>query len=453
MKDSSPPLLVALPEARADRDFHRIGAKAQSLVNIQKSGLLTPPAFFITREAFLRWESGEISEQFWDGVEEMWSFLAAEYTAIYPDRPLVVSVRSSGPRSMPGIMDTLLYVGLTTDSIVRFRVAREQSAVTGIHEHLLAERVRTFEDWQTLDEFGQLRRAITACWASATTALAAQYRDHHSLGSADTWAGVVVQGMVFGALGTGSGSGVVFSRNPISGEPRLFGEWVPRQDGTLLVGGIRTPVGLEQFATEFPALNAELVRGVATLERARRDAQEVEFTVEEGRLWFLQTKDAKRTLEADRVIIADLHREGLITEEELKTRSDLATHTEVPSIPTAISASPGGDVIAVGLPAAPGTGAGLAVNDVGQALQLHDSGAKVILVRETTSPADLPGMLIAEAIVTARGGATSHAAVLARELGKPCVVGCGDNTVARLTGRYLEVDGATGNVYESTHPA
>lgn len=452
MIDSSLPLIVPLSESERDRDFSRIGAKAESLVIIDRLGLPTPPAFFITREAFRLWKSGHITEDFWTQLASRWHSLEIEYGRIFPGRPLLASVRSSGPQSMPGIMDTLLYVGLTRETAGRLQAEFRSPELPTVLNEVLTQRSKTFDAWDERGAANQLRRAVIACWSSATTALASRYRERHSLDQTGDWTGVVVQGMVFGALGGPSGSGVVFSRNPISGARAPFGEWAPHQAGTSVVGGIQTPLSLDVFDRDFPALSSELRHGVAALERLRRDAQEVEFTVERRRLWFLQTRNAKRTAAADRLIVSDLSKEGVITQAEKEHRLRAVSSSD----PSARGSRPAdrsvGRVLSSGIAAAPGIGTGVAVSDVDEALRLHDEGTRVILVRETTAPEDLPGMLIAEAIVTARGGATSHAAVLARELGKPCVVGCGDTTVATLAGRLLVVDGSLGLVHELTEP-
>lgn len=277
------------------------------------------------------------------------------------------------------------------------------------------------------------------------------YRAHHGLdGSCGT--AVTVQAMVFGNLDDDSGTGVLFSRNPLTGDSAPYGEWLPRGQGEDVVSGRFDALPLTALAGQHPALHTELLHTAVTLERDGRDVQDIEYTVESGRLYLLQTRAAKRSPDAAVRFAVVLHDEGVLTEDEALAMVSPAQLTALlkPHLdPVARAAA---TVLATGEPACPGVGCGTVAIDCETAEDLSDAGTDVVLVRPTTDPDDVAGMIVSAAIVTEIGGATSHAAVVSRELGTPCVVGCGAGTVARLTGRQVTVDGTTGEVFDGVLP-
>ncbi|MDR7568180.1 MAG: pyruvate, phosphate dikinase, partial [Armatimonadota bacterium] len=312
------------------------------------------------------------------------------------------------------------------------------------------------------DPYEQLRLAIAAVFDSWMGKRAVDYRRVHripdTLGTA-----VNVQAMVFGNLGPQSATGVAFTRNPVTGEKRLYGEYLPQAQGEDVVAGIRTPKPIAQLAEEMPEVYREFVRVAELLERHYRDMQDVEFTIENGRLWMLQTRSGKRTGAAAVRIAVDMVREGLIDRRTAVLRVDPEQLAQLlhPTVDEAARriARQDGRFLARGLPASPGAASGQVVFDPDEAEQRAARGEKVILVRTETSPEDFHGMVAARAVLTARGGMTSHAAVVARGMGKPCVVGAEALVVVpearemRVNGRvirageWITVDGGTGEVF------
>lgn len=281
--------------------------------------------------------------------------------------------------------------------------------------------------------------AVFRSWFSER---AVAYRRRHEITDLVGTA-VTVQAMVFGNRDADSGTGVLFSRNPNNGEPGLFGEWLARAQGEEVVSGERTPQPLSALADTQPRNHDALVRFARILEDDHRDMVDVEFTIESGRLYVLQARGGKRAPLAAARIAVDMADEGLIDRATALARvtPDQARHLEERGGVTV-----GGDELARGLGASPGIGVGIAVTDTDEALRLADEGKPVVLVRPTTSPEDVPAMFAAAAVVTEHGGGTSHAALVCREIGLPCVVGCGDGTVRALDGRPVTVDGTLGVV-------
>ncbi|MGQ0846926.1 MAG: PEP/pyruvate-binding domain-containing protein [Sporichthyaceae bacterium] len=424
--------------------------------------------------------------------------------------PLLLSVRSGAQVSMPGMMDTVLNLGLDRASVLRlaqacrsdpFAVdcwlrfwAMYSDIVLDVDPELLREEVEpqraaaaaaltpetaaALEDAITafLDSEGvqaptdpraQLDGAIRAVFKSWDSRRARTYRDHHGIPH-DLGTAVTVQAMVFGNLDSSSGSGVAFSRDPKSGQNELYGEYLPQGQGEEVVAGTRTPVDLAAEKESWADLRAELIAHGTTLEAEYRDALDIEFTVESGKLYLLQVRPAKRTASAAVRIAVDLTREGLITAAEAMGRvtAEQVRRLVSPQFDTAAvaEATAAGRLLFTGIPASPGHGSGVAVLDADRAAERTAEGVDVVLLRPTTSPQDLRGMLAATAVVTARGGATSHAAVVSRALDKPCVVGVKEvdvrpdervflvGDVGYPEGIELSVDGATGNVFAGILP-
>ncbi|HEX2171540.1 MAG TPA: pyruvate, phosphate dikinase [Dehalococcoidia bacterium] len=504
------------PEGNASqRDL--LGGKGAGLSEMTNAGLPVPPGFTITTEACNSYyDSGrQFPPGMWDQVLEALRTVERETGKTFgdPRNPLLVSVRSGAKFSMPGMMDTVLNLGLNEETLQgliaatgnerfgydayrRFiqmfgkivldidghefdrifdRLKEERGAThdTDLDAAAMQEAVRRFKalvrertgrDFPT-DPVEQLRLAIEAVFASWNNRRAIDYRNFnkipHDLGTA-----VNVVAMVFGNLGETSGTGVAFTRDPSSGEPILFGEYLVNAQGEDVVAGIRTPQQIAQLKTDMPDVYAQFEEIARRLERHYRDAQDLEFTVERGKLYMLQTRSAKRSAKAAVRMAVEMANEGLITREEAVLRVEPAQINQLllPRLDEkAKSAAIGaGRLLARGLNASPGAATGQAVFDADRAAELGRAGEAVILVRPETSPDDVHGMLVARGILTARGGATSHAAVVARGLGLPCVAGCEDirvdeaahlfragDTVVR-EGDQISIDGSTGEVFQGT---
>src|SRR5579885_2459782 len=497
-----------------------LGGKGAGLAEMANLGLPVPPGFTITTEVCTYYYAN--GKQYPKDLEAQVGKALAEVGRItgkvFGDRtnPLLVSVRSGARASMPGMMDTVLNLGLNDetvealakksgdrrfayDSYRRF-ITMYSDVVLGVgHEHfeeLLDHHKErqgysldteiTADDWAELvtlykkrvkDELGkdfpqdpheQLWGAIGAVFGSWMNQRAITYRKLHNL--PESWGTAVnVQAMVFGNMGDTSATGVAFTRNPSTGEKKLYGEFLINAQGEDVVAGIRTPQEISEEARieagsdkpsmekALPKAYAELKRIYNTLERHYRDMQDLEFTVEQGKLWMLQTRNGKRTAKAALRIAVDLANEGLISKNEAVLRIEPLTLDQL--LHPTIDPRAHRKVIATGLPASPGAASGEIVFTSDEAAQLKAEGRKVILVRVETSPEDIHGMHAAEGILTTRGGMTSHAAVVARGMGKPCVSGAGSirvdynaqtlqvgNTVLKR-GEMITIDGATGSVY------
>jgi pyruvate,orthophosphate dikinase len=425
------------------------------------------------------------------------------------DNPLLVSVRSGSPVSMPGMMETILNLGLNDDTVAglarasgnpRFAydsyrrfIQMYGDVVLGVplarFEHMLATKRLTagvatdaeldeatlralVAEYKALvrahtkaefpmDPTTQLWGAIEAVWRSWTLKKAVDYRRVNGI-SEDLGTAVNIVSMVFGNLGDDSGTGVAFTRNPSTGEKKFYGEFLINAQGEDVVSGSRTPLSIDDMATLLPGPYAELLATERRLEAHFHDMQDIEFTVERNRLYLLQTRTGKRTAAAAVRVATDMVDEGLITCETAVQRvaPDQLAHLLHPVIEADIRATP----LCTGLPASPGAASGLAVFDPDVAEQRAARGEQVILVRDETTPEDFHGIVAARAVLTARGGMTSHAAVVARGMGKCAVVGCtaihvdvehrrftvGDTVIAE--GDWITVDGATGNVYRGDLP-
>lgn len=430
-------------------DRSAIGGKAWSVNAMRALGLAVPPAVALTTQSCTAFYAagGRITDELWDEVRRGMAFLEAETGRRFggTERPLLISVRSGAPVSMPGMMDTVLNLGLN-DLTAAALVAEtgDEAYVADTRDRFVRQYRETVLDAPVpTDPWEQLRGAVAAVFGSWQSPRAQAYRERFGIdGSLGT--AVTLQAMVFGNLDDESGTGVLFSRNPNTGEPEPFGEWLPRGQGEDVVSGRVTPSPLSDLAVAQPAVHAELLVAARTLEVAGRDVQDIEFTVESGRLWLLQSRAAKRSAEAAVRIAVDLVDEGVLDAAGAAAR---VTAEQLETLASATHAVGAGDPVATGEVACPGIATGIAVADPDEAEERADGGEDVVLVRTTTSPDDFHGMVAAVAIVTEYGGATSHAAVVSREIGRPCVVGCGAGTVDLLVGQVVTVDGSTGRVW------
>jgi pyruvate,orthophosphate dikinase len=455
------------------------------------AGLPTPPGFTITTEACNDYfANGEqLPDGLWDDVQEAMREVERRSGKGFgdPANPLLVSVRSGAKFSMPGMMDTVLNLGLNEqtlhglialtgnerfgwDAYRRFiqmfgRIVMDVKAER--FDHLLEERKArhgaaaqdtdlTVEDLQALvDEFqavvkedtgrdfptdpnDQLDLAIQAVFGSWFGQRARDYRKYNKIAD-DLGTAVNVVSMVFGNMGDDSGTGVAFTRNTIDGRRELQGEFLPNAQGEDVVAGIRTPIEIAEMRDRWPEVYADFVDIGQRLEKHYRDVQDLEFTIEKGRLYMLQTRSAKRTAAAAVRIAVDMVNDGTLSKEEAVARIEPGHVEQLLRATFDPNALKGATKIVNGLNASPGAAVGRAVFDADDAVEWVNRGEKVILVRIETSPDDFHGMAVSEGIITARGGATSHAAVVARQIGKPCVAGSSD----------LQVDygskGATGS--------
>ncbi len=433
-----------------------LGGKAWGINRMHALGLPVPPAFTVTTRACREYLcngrvlDAALRQSILAALPALEAGTGRRFGG--PSRPLLVSVRSGGAHSMPGMMDTVLDLGI--NDAVEAALARESDAP-------FAARVRASFTAQFRavvlgggdapvpdDPLEQLRAAVAAVFASWQSERARVYRANRGL-SEDGGTAVTVQAMVFGNLDDRSGTGVLFSRNPVTGEACAWGEWLPCAQGESVVAGRRTPRHLAVLQAQLPQVHAQLLEAAGVLERDARDVQDVEYTVESGRLWLLQTRTAKRSPQAALRIAVAMAGEGLIDRREAVRRIDPAMVALLPRLrllPDAVREQPA----ARGEPGCPGVAVGVVVTDPAEAVARAARGEDVILARVCTSPNDLEGVIAARALVTERGGSTSHAAVVSRELGRPCVVGCGAGTVTALAGRYVTVDGAGGRVWEGT---
>jgi pyruvate,orthophosphate dikinase len=487
-----------------------LGGKGAGLAEMTNAGLPVPPGFTITTEACNEYYRN--GQQFPPGMwEQAMAALheierASGKTFGDPQNPLLVSVRSGAKFSMPGMMDTILNLGLndtTVEGLARAtgnpRFAYDAyrrfiqmygNVVLGIDkdkfEHILAEQKRkagvetdpelSAEDLKEVvrrfkelvrtetgsdfpeDPFDQLRGAIEAVFRSWNNDRAIVYRRVNKIPD-DLGTAVNIVTMVFGNMGDDSGTGVAFTRNPATGAKELFGDYLKNAQGEDVVAGIRTPKHISEMRDDpnLPGVYDQFVQIAERLERHYKDMQDLEFTIERGKLWMLQTRSGKRTAAAAVKIAVDMVREGIIDEKTAVQRVPPGDLVQLlyPIIDPKTEARP----LATGIKAGPGAAIGKAVFTAERAEELGKQGEKVILVRRETSPEDLRGMIEAQGILTSTGGPTSHAAVVARGMGKPCIVGAKDvviapdeqsftcNGVVVREGDWITLDGNTGNIY------
>jgi pyruvate, orthophosphate dikinase len=434
-----------------------IGGKAWSVNWMRSMDLPVPPAVTLTTEAYAcTAAAGGIPDELWRELVAAMGYLERSTAKRFGsnETPLLVSVRSGAAESMPGMMDSILNLGNTAeirDSLAArsgYREFADQCLVIFREQYrrvVLQNETGAVPD----DVWQQLRGAVNAVFASWNSARAKAYRQHHGL---DDFAGtsVTIQAMVFGNLDGESGSGVMFTRNPSTGEPKPYGQWLRRAQGEDVVAGRKAPSPLSTLRALMPAVHAELLQTGALLESRDGDVQDIEFTIESGRLWMLQARRAKRSARAAVEFAVQLCGEGLIDIDEALRRvtSEHARQLLRPGLdPRALRTA---RIAATGEPASPGIASGIVVTCADDAVDREAIG--VILARPTTSPEDIHGMLAARAVITEIGGATSHAAVLSRELGVPCIVGCGSDSLTHLKGQEITVDGAGGHIYHGRRP-
>ncbi len=490
-----------------------LGGKGAGLAEMTRIGLPVPPGMTISTEACREYYENEqrLPEGLADEIKKNLICLESKLGKKLGDdeNPLLLSVRSGAVFSMPGMMDTILNLGLNEktvrrmaeltgnlcfayDSYRRF-IQMFSDVVLEIpkhdFEHLLtlekerqnaiydqelsADALRNLIDaYKSLvlkrlgkpfpeDPMDQLFMAIEAVFRSWNNDRAIVYRNlnkiDHQLGTA-----VNIQSMVFGNMGDDSGTGVAFTRNPSTGENKLYGEYLTNAQGEDVVAGIRTPRPIAKLAEEMPSVYEQFAKIARTLEQHYKNMQDIEFTVEKGKLYMLQTRTGKRTAQAGIRIAHDLAMEGLITKNEALLLIEAAQLDQL--LHRQIDSEAKLTVLAKGLPASPGAASGQVVFDSDEAERLGKNGLKVLLVRTETTPDDIHGIVAAQGILTSRGGMTSHAAVVARGMGKPCVCGCesikidyakkefyvGDTTVK--AGDLVSIDGAAGRVILGTVP-
>ncbi|NLJ64951.1 MAG: pyruvate, phosphate dikinase [Christensenellaceae bacterium] len=493
-----------------------LGGKGANLAEMSKIGLPVPQGFTVTTEACIRYyQDGrkvapEIEEQIYSALHAV----EKEAGKVFgdPENPFLVSVRSGARASMPGMMDTILNLGLNDvsveglanlsdnprfayDSYRRF-IQMFADVVMEVDKELFHNALENMkankgvtqdneldgDDLKALvkefkqiyfDDVGedfpqdpkvQLMEAIKAVFRSWENPRAVYYRRMNDIPS--SWGTAVnVQAMVFGNLGDDSGTGVAFTRNPATGENKIFGEYLMNAQGEDVVAGIRTPHPLDDMKEELPEIYKQFSDITEILEKHYRDMQDIEFTIERGKLYILQTRSGKRTAQSAVKIAVDLVDEGMLSEDEAVLKVDpkqldslLHPTFDTEALNKAI-------LIATGLPASPGAGSGKLYFTADEAAEAGKRGEDVVLIRDETTPEDIEGMDHAKAILTARGGMTSHAAVVARGMGRPAVVGCSAlriNDVAKEVrvgdkvfkqGDTVSVDGSTGKIYEGIIPS
>ena len=493
-------------EGRADMK-HLLGGKGANLAEMTNLGIPVPPGFTITTEVCDAYYKNNkqypkgLAEEIEQNLSRLEKLMGAKLGD--PDNPLLVSVRSGAAASMPGMMDTVLNLGLNPETVAglikktgnerfvwdayRRFITMFGDVVMGVERHYFEEildkykkkaRVKNDTELTTdqlkkiVEEFKaiykketrenfpndpkvQLRKAIDAVFASWNNPRAVKYRQLYEikglLGTA-----INVQAMVFGNMGNHSATGVCFTRNPSTGENKFYGEFLINAQGEDVVAGIRTPEPIVNLEREMSDVYALLVKYKNTLEKHFRDVQDIEFTIQENRLFILQTRNGKRTTQAAVKIAVDMVKERLI---DKKTAISRINPNELDQLlhPT-FDPKAKKDVVAVGLPASPGAATGKVVFNAEDAEKLAAKKEKVILVRKETSPEDIGGMHVSRGILTTRGGMTSHAAVVARGMGKCCVAGCGALIVDYKSqtfkvgrkvvkkGDYISIDGSTGEV-------
>lgn len=452
-----PPVVLLDGTSTSTREI--LGNKGYGINAMRRHGLPVPPAFCITTEVCAQHfaEPDATAEYIRDVVRNKLSWLEAQTSRTFGagPRPLLVSVRSGAAISMPGMLDTVLDLGIND---------RVEAALAELHGAQFATDTRQrFRDMYRRivlgdangmvpdDPLAQLGAAIRAVFSSWNSPRAIAYRRHRGLSQIGGTA-VVVQAMVFGNLEARSGTGVLFSRNPVTGSNDPFGEWLPRGQGEDVVSGTVDVEPLAALRDEQPMVYDALIAAAATLERIAKDVQDIEFTVEAGKLWLLQTRVAKRSAQAAIRLALALRGDRVIDDVDLLQRitpAHIATLLQPSLQPEHRLAAP---LLAKGLPASPGVVSGTAYRDIDEAIDAAESGQDVILVRPSTSPEDVQAMMAARGIVTEIGGATSHAAVVSRELNRPSVVGCGPGVAEALAGRQITIDGTEGEVREGILP-
>jgi pyruvate, orthophosphate dikinase len=434
----------------ADRNL--IGGKAHSINTMVALGLPVPPAFALTTNVCRRLSAagGDIDDQCVVALRDgMFRLECATGRRLGdPRHPLLVSVRSGAAVSMPGMMDTVLNLGINDEA--RIALSKE----TG-DEAYAADTQRRFEEQFARvvghtapnDPWEQLLDAVSAVFKSWMSPRAVAYRQHHGLGDSGGTA-VAIQAMVFGNLDDTSGTGVLFTRNPLTGDSAPFGEWLQRGQGEDVVSGRFDANPLSALEELLPDIHEQLMNAGRRLEAMHGDVLDIEFTVESGRLWLLQSRAAKRSPDAAVRLAVAMESEGVITRDEalLRVLPEQIAALLRPRVSPEERAK--ATILVRGEPACPGVGSGVVGLTCEDVEAMSDQGTDAVLARPTTDPDDVHGMILSNAILTETGGATCHAAVVSRELGTPCVVGCGVGSLSGLAGLLVTVDGSSGEVYE-----
>jgi len=484
-----------------------LGGKGANLAEMTSLGVPVPPGFTITTEVCKLYYKNNrqyptgFNEQIKEHLAKLETTMSQKFGD--PENPLLVSVRSGAPISMPGMMDTVLNLGLNED-IVRGLIDKTKNerfvwdayrrfiqmfgdVVMGVEHHLfekvleaqkakkgvkldteldavdLMEVAKSYKEMikkETGKEFPdspmrQLQMAVDAVFGSWNNARAIKYRQINEI-SGDMGTAVNVQTMVFGNMGDSSGTGVCFTRNPSTGDKEFYGEYLMNAQGEDVVAGIRTPKHLDDMEQELPEMYRQLTKIMNDMENHYKDMQDMEFTIQDGKLFILQTRTGKRTAQSAVKIAVDLEKEGMIDKDTavLRVQPDQLNQLLHKQIDTKADVK----VIAKGLPASPGAAVGKVVFTADEADEMNNNGEKVILVRSETSPEDIHGMVASQGILTSKGGMTSHAAVVARGMGKCCIAGAetirvdyenkkfsvGETTVSQ--GDIISLNGTTGEV-------
>lgn len=444
-------------DGKALPDRNAVGGKAWSIARMLSLGLNVPPAFVVTTSACNAYQGHGMPEGLEAEIDAGLVWLEAETGRTFGNgaSPLLLSVRSGAAISMPGMMDTVLNLGISDSTQHALAAESGQSAFARDTHHRFLELYRAIV--LKGDEAApvpaspreQLTAAIQAVFDSWNSRRARKYRQHNGIDDALGTA-VTIQAMVFGNLDDDSGTGVLFSRNPLTGERAVFAEYLPKAQGEDVVSGKFTPLPFETLKQRVPDAHALLLAASERLELDSRDMQDIEFTVQKGELFLLQVRSAKRAPLAAVRCAVEMASEGLIDVKEALKRVSREQTAELLRPLLAASATDDLTPLASGESACPGVASGIAVTSADEAEKRGAAGEDVVLLRQTTSPDDVHGMIAARAIVTAHGGATSHAAVVSRALGRPCVVGCGDGVMS-LAGKLLTVDGA-GQVWAGVLP-
>ncbi len=491
-----------------------LGGKGANLAEMTNLGLPIPQGFTVTTEACCEYYkegkkiSSEIENQIFDSLKEIEKIQGKKFGD--NSDPLLVSVRSGARASMPGMMDTILNLGLNDEAVEGFakktenerfaydsyrrfiqmysdvvmevpksyfeKIIDEVKESKGIEfdteltvedlKELVARFKKVYKNAMNGEDFPQdpkeqLMGAVKAVFRSWDNPRAIVYRRMNDI-PGDWGTAVNVQSMVFGNMGETSGTGVAFTRNPSTGEKGIYGEYLINAQGEDVVAGVRTPQPITKLEEDMPECYKEFMELAEKLENHYRDMQDMEFTIQEGKLYFLQTRNGKRTAQAAIQIACDLVDEGMISDEEAVMRIDAKSLDQLLHPTFNKEALANGNVIGSALPASPGAAAGQIVFTAEDAknLGINGKGERVILVRLETTPEDIEGMIAAQGILTVRGGMTSHAAVVARGMGTCCVSGCGDiiineaNETFELAGKtykkgdYISLDGSTGKIYD-----
>lgn len=445
-------LLSSVAALSADGVLEReeIGGKAWSIQRMLGLGIPVPPAFVVTTDVCRAYHQagGVLDDRVWtDVVAALAGIEQAVGRTFGGDRPLLVSVRSGASNSMPGMMDTVLNLGM--NSAIEQRLADE----TGDAAYAADTRHRFEEQFAKVvgtpapqDPWEQLRLAVCAVLDSWFSKRAVSYRSARDIPDTGGTA-VTVQAMVFGNIDDLSGTGVLFSRDPLTGHPAVYGEWLPRGQGEDVVSGRADALPLDDLAAAQPEVHERLMEATRILETDGRDVMDIEFTVQSGGLWLLQSRPAKRSPEAAVRSAIHLAEAGVISTDEALDRirpDDVRALLRPHLAAVDLLASP---AVATGKPACPGIATGVVVMDADEAEDRAEAGEAVILARPTTDPDDVAGMAASVAVITEIGGSTSHAAVVCRELALPCVVGTGADTLMALAGQVVTVDAINGNVH------